>query len=130
MEMKNYSKINGNEVFGAPPDKGPVAPPIPEKTSHSTASTSYFSYHGRFIVWFLKFILSFALVGVLLSIPLIILRDIEDFPEEAIPEELKDRLGRLYVYNVFSFLLVTWVGIAIFYLLGTALPYIFRFVAR
>src|SRR5689334_201162 len=53
MEMKNYSKINGNEVFGAPPDDGPVAPPIPEKTRHSTASTSYFSHHGRFIVWFL-----------------------------------------------------------------------------
>ncbi|KAK0644083.1 hypothetical protein B0T16DRAFT_447842 [Cercophora newfieldiana] len=127
MEMKNYSKISGNEVFGAPDS---VDPPPPEKTSHSTASASYFAHHGKFIVWFIKFILVAALVSVLLAIPIAILRDIENFPEGATEEELRDRLSRLYVYNVFIFLLISWLGIAFFFLLGTALPYVFRLVAR
>jgi len=127
---KNYSKINGNEVFGAPPDSGSGEGPNTSETSHATASVSYLSHNRKFIIWFVKFVAVFTLVSILFSIPLVVFRDIENFPEGATDDELKDRLGALYIYNVFTFLLISWVGIAVFYLLGTALPYIFRFVAR
>ncbi|KAK0616462.1 hypothetical protein B0T14DRAFT_435937 [Immersiella caudata] len=127
---KNYSKIQGSEVFGAPPDGSSDNIPPKAAQSHSTASASWFSHNGRFILWFVKFVVVWAVVSVLLAIPVAIYRDIENFPEEATPEELKERLRPLYIYNVFTFLLVSWVSIAFFYLLGTTLPYIFRFIAR
>jgi hypothetical protein len=128
---KNYSKIQGSEVFGAPPNgSSEDIPPKSERTSHSTASASYFAHHGKFILWFVKFIFVFALVSALLAIPIAIYRDIENFPDDATEEELRNRLRPLYIYNVFLFLLISWLSIAFFYLLGTALPYLFRFIAR
>ena len=129
---KNYTKIQPNEVFGAPPDsqsdsqKGVPA----ARTDTTTASTPYFAYHWKHIWWGIKFLLVFGIVSVLLAIPLILYRDIENFPDDVTEDELKDRLTRLWVYNIFLFFFATWVAICASYLLGTALPYIFRFVAR
>jgi hypothetical protein len=126
---KNYSKIQGSEVFGAPPEGSSDNIP-PKAAHHSTASVSWFAHNGKFILWFIKFIFVFAVVSVLLAIPIALYHDIENFPEEATEDELQERLRPLYIYNVFTFLLISWLGIAFFYLLGASLPYIFRFTAR
>lgn len=131
MAEKNTSKMLDNDVFGAPPGSRASQNYMePKRTNNRTASTSFLSHNSRFIFWFIKFVLVVGTISVLLSIPIIIYHDVETFPDDATEADFKARLGRLWLYNIFSFLLVSWLGIACFYILGTALPYVFRFVAR
>jgi len=131
MGEKGQTKMLDSDVFGAPPGSGSSQNYMePKKTSHRTASTSFLSHNSRFIFWLIKFVLVVGTVAVLLAIPIIIYHDVETFPDDATDADFKARLGHLWLYNIFMFFLVSWLGIAFFYILGTALPYIFRFVAR
>ncbi|KAK0707861.1 hypothetical protein B0H67DRAFT_496581 [Lasiosphaeris hirsuta] len=100
------------------------------KANHRTASGSYRTYLWDSAFWLIRFLIVVSFFGLLLAIPVIVYRDIENADENTSEEEIKDRLDRLWVYNIFQWLMISWIGLAVFYLFGTALPYIFRFVAR
>ncbi|KAK1755494.1 Mechanosensitive ion channel protein 8 [Echria macrotheca] len=116
------------EVFGAPPDEsaGQAESTMPRDIDHRTATSSYFSYYSRFLVSAIKFILIVGVVGIIIGIPIIIYRDIENLPDDAPADQWQARLTGIWVFETFNFLEVTWLGIACWYLIGSALPYIFR----
>lgn len=99
---------------------------------HTTAK-SYLSYHWPFIYWFIKFVLVVGTASIF-SIPIIYYRNAEfladDITDEQLHEILNSKITDLWLYNIFLFIQITWLGIASFFLIGSALPYIFRFIAR
>lgn len=135
-----------NEVFGAPPLSpsadfddsckeqednntheaipGSEAKPI---IDYKTAEGEYAQYLRSCIFPYLKYIVVFILVGVPLAIPIIIYRDYQDLLPVPVDPDAERRQFRFYL---FYWLEISWLALCLAFLLGTALPYIFRFVAR
>ncbi|GAB1315562.1 hypothetical protein MFIFM68171_05772 [Madurella fahalii] len=127
------------DLFGSAPllndSKGSVSGVTeteePREPNYRTASGKYRFYLWRNLYPAIKFIIIFGVVGVLLAIPVIVINGEEISAKANI--DLDDFLAqqtRQLVYYIFGWLFVSWIGLAISYLIGTALPYLFRFVAR
>jgi uncharacterized membrane protein len=102
------------------------------RTNYRTAEGKYRSYLLRSLYGPLKFILFFGVIGILLSIPVIVIN-----PDEIISKAVLGDIdaffaqqARQVIYYIFGWLLVSWIGLAASFAVGTALPYIFRFIAR
>lgn len=142
MEKNNGVDVVPNEVFGAPSLKkgsrqdndSEEALGLLTQPDHTTATKSYLSHHWPFIYWFIKFVLVVGTASIFFSIPIIYYRDAEfladDITDEQLHEILKSKVTDIWLYNIFLFIQITWLGIASFFLIGSALPYIFRFIAR
>ncbi len=129
--------LNPNDVFGDAPfdtksnhhsDTGSTAAII--RAERTTASTSYLSHNWPFIYWVVKFVLIVGGISGLLIAPVHIYRNAEVFEEHMTEVDVKNRVSDIWLFNVFLFLLITWLGTAVMFLVATALPYVFRFVAR
>jgi len=132
------------EVFGTAPllNEGKPSPagtvtmpqePEPRRTpSHRTADGSYFWYLFKSLYGPFKFVIIFGVVGVLLAIPVIVI-DPDAIMAKA---ELGDidaffaQQTRQVLYYIFAWLMMSWLGLALSFAVGSALPYVFRFVAR
>ncbi|KAL8349004.1 hypothetical protein RB598_001998 [Gaeumannomyces tritici] len=80
-------------------------------------------------LWALRYFLVVAVVFVALLVPILVTEkdgnvDLSD--AAAVKSKRKSQL----IYYVFSWLLVSWVSFVFFDLVGLALPYMFRFIAR
>jgi hypothetical protein len=102
------------------------------RTDYRTANGRYRSYLLRSLYGPLKFVLVFGTIAVLLAIPVMVIND----DEVTTKAELGDidafnaQQTRQVVYYIFGWLLMSWLGLAVCFALGTTLPYIFRFIAR
>ena len=126
-----------NEVFGAPSpsvdsvskddnlNSGPAVEP--KSIDYKTADGDFKQYVWRNVSSSAKHLIFIITIGVLLSIPVIIYRDYQDFLPQPIDPESERRQLRFFV---FAWLLISWLSLYASFALGTALPYIFRFVAR
>lgn len=63
-------------------------------------------------------------------IPIIYYRNADEIIEEQLHAILKSKFSDLWLYSISLIIQVTWLGIAGFFLTGSALPYLFRFIAR
>ena len=131
------------DVFGTPllNTESDKASPSPATTlaqeqesrhqSHRTANGKYSSYLLRSLYGPLKFVIIFGVVGVLLSVPCIVIGG-ETISSRADigAEAFMAQQTRQVVFYIFGWLLVSWIGLAVSYAFGTVLPYIFRFIAR
>lgn len=126
----------GNEVFGAPllsadsvlKDDNPGPAAVESKAiDYKTAEGSYGRYIWRYIRSSAKHIIIAVVIAVLLSIPVIIYRDYQDVLPQPIDADSETRQLRFYV---FAWLLTSWLCLYASFAIGTALPYIFRLVAR
>lgn len=103
----------------------------PRQPNYRTADGKYRSYLLRSLYGPLKFVIIFGVVAALLSIPCIVLSGESISPKAGMdPEAFKAQQTRQVVFYIFGWLLLSWLGLAISYLFGTVLPYIFRFIAR
>lgn len=104
----------------------------PRRTDYRTANGKYWSYLLRNLYGPLKFVVIFGLVALFLAIPLIIIGRDEVKTREEIGSQdaFATQQNRQLIYYVFAWLFLSWLGLAIFYAIGTVLPYIFRFIAR
>jgi hypothetical protein len=124
-----------NEPKVSPPATGSVSEqqqPESRTTSYRTAEGTYRSYLLRNLYGPLKFVIIFGVIGALLAIPVIVI-DVDNIESKAALGDLDAFLAqqtRQVLYYVFGWLLISWVGLAISFAVGTALPYIFRFIAR
>lgn len=100
--------------------------------SYRTASGSYRSYLWRSLLPAVKFVVVFGGIAALLAIPLIVIDPLAGIDAQAeIDTETLLALQRdNLVYFLFFWFFISWLGLAVSYLLGTALPYLFRFAAR
>lgn len=123
-----------NEVFGAlSPSSASKDPntgsPALEPTSidYKTAEDSYGQYVWRNISSSARYLIPTVVIGGLLSIPIILTRDYQDF----LPEPIDPKAERYQlIFYVFVWLLTCWLSLFASFALGTALPYIFRLIAR
>ncbi|KAJ4305964.1 hypothetical protein N0V88_000754 [Collariella sp. IMI 366227] len=107
-------------------------PPEPQRPNYRTATGTYRSYLMKTLYGPLKFVLIFAVVGVLLAIPVIVINSDEIIAKAEMGDidAFFAQQTRQVLYYIFGWLLVTWIGLALCFALGTVFPYIFRFVAR
>ncbi len=76
------------------------------------------------LFWFLRFVIILVVIGVPLSVPIIVFRNDQDLEDE---ESIENRQYRQLVFYLFAWLLTSWLGGCVSYLLATGLPYLFRF---
>ncbi|KAK3315965.1 hypothetical protein B0H66DRAFT_478619 [Apodospora peruviana] len=128
MEKK---QVVSEEVFGAlsssagQTDDGAVAeraPPI-----YRTAEGPYRQHFWQYVSWSLKCVSIVCLVGLPISIPMILYRKYQGPLSKPIDPVAENRQ---LLFFIFAWLLTTWLGLCVSYGLGSALPYIFRFIAR
>ncbi|KXX81514.1 Mechanosensitive ion channel protein 8 [Madurella mycetomatis] len=121
------------EVFGSTPllddSKGSLSGASETQESrepnYRTASGKYRSYLWRNLFPAIKFITIFGVVGVLLSIPVIVINGDEITAKANIDvDAFLAQQNRQLLYYLFGWLLVSWIGLAFWYLVGTALPYV------
>jgi len=104
----------------------------PRLANYRTAEGKYRSYLLRTLSGPLKFVIIFGVIGALLAIPVIVI-DADAIIAKA---EIGDidaffaQQTRQVLYYIFGWLLISWVGLAISFAIGTVLPYLFRFIAR
>ncbi len=122
-----------NEPKGSPPTTASATPeqqaPSP---NYRTAEGKYRSYLLRNLYGPLKFVLFFGIIGALLSIPVIVI-DVDQIESKAVLGDIDAFFAqqtRQVLYYIFGWLLISWVGLAISFAVGTVLPYTFRFIAR
>ncbi|KAK4038541.1 Mechanosensitive ion channel protein 8 [Parachaetomium inaequale] len=98
----------------------------PGRTDYRTANGRYRSYLLRSLYGPLKFVLVFGVISVLLAIPVMVIND----DEVTAKAELGDidafmaQQTRQVVYYIFGWLLLSWLGLAVCFALGTILPYV------
>ncbi|KAK4168196.1 putative Mechanosensitive ion channel [Cladorrhinum sp. PSN259] len=124
----------GGEPFGSAPllqeTKGSTHSQD-QAADYRTATGTYRAYIWKNLYKVLKFILIFGTVGVILAIPVIVIGNDKVMKKAEITlDEFFAQKDRQTVYYIFLWLLATWICFAIFYMFASALPYIFRFVAR
>lgn len=99
--------------------------------NYRTASGKYRSYLWQNLFPAIRFIAVFGVVGALLSIPVIVINGDEISAKANIDvDDFLAQQNRQLAYYIFGWLLVSWIGLGISYLIGTALPYLYRFIAR
>jgi hypothetical protein len=109
-------------------------PMEPQGRQHNyrTATGKYRWYLLRSFYGPLKFVLIFGTVAVLLAVPSMVI-DVDAIEAKAAMGDMDAFLAQQQqqtVYYVFGWLLFSWLGLAFFFAVGTAVPYVFRFVAR
>ncbi|KAM7208365.1 Mechanosensitive ion channel protein 8 [Naviculisporaceae sp. PSN 640] len=123
-----------NQVFGAPPpqvdfeskDSNASALVTDSKTiDYRTAEGGYGQYLWQHISSNFKYFLILILVGVPLAIPIILYRDYQGSLESPIAPQDEARQLRFYV---FMWLEISWIALCGSFLIGTLLPYLFRYV--
>ncbi|KAL1840933.1 hypothetical protein VTJ49DRAFT_7592 [Mycothermus thermophilus] len=104
--------------------------------NYRTAEGKYRRYILGLLYGPFKFVVIFGVVAALLLIPVLVVGkepavkyEIGD-DVEAYFEAFDAQQRRFLVYYIFGWLLISWLGLAFCYALGTVLPYMFRFVAR
>ncbi|KAK4198786.1 putative Mechanosensitive ion channel [Triangularia verruculosa] len=124
------------EVFGSAPlldeGKGNKSQAPDTKPDHTTATTTLQSYLWQNAYKLLRFLIIFGFVGIILAIPVIVIgnKDIVKKEDALDDEQFFAQRSQKTLYYVFVWLLVTWICFAVTYVLASALPYIFRLVAR
>ncbi|KAK4654983.1 hypothetical protein QC762_405790 [Podospora pseudocomata] len=124
------------EVFGSAPlldeGKGSMSQPGDNKPDYTTATTTYRKYIWKNAYKFIRFLIIFGFVGIILAIPVIVIgnKDIIKKEDALDDEQFFAQRSEKTVYYIFVWLLVTWVCFAITYIFASALPFIFRLVAR
>ncbi|KAK3380819.1 hypothetical protein B0H63DRAFT_450216 [Podospora didyma] len=99
------------------------------EVDHRTAFGSYRSHIWKYVFWGIRFFVIMAFPGILLSIPVIINRNNKFLDDNAI-DSADARQDKQVIFYIFLWLVISWIGVCLSYLLGCALPYIFRFIAR
>ncbi len=100
--------------------------------NYRTAEGKYRFYLLRNLYGPLKFVLFFGIIGALLAIPVIVI-DANDILTKAMIGDIDAFFAqqtRQVLYYIFGWLLISWIGLAISFAIGTILPYVFRFIAR
>ncbi|KAK4183181.1 putative Mechanosensitive ion channel [Podospora australis] len=125
----------GGEIFGSAPlldeSKGSMSQSQESKPGYRTATGTFRSYLWKNVFKVLQFLIIFGVVGVILAIPVIVIGNQDIIKKADLEEEefLRQR-NKQTVYYVFLWLLISWICFAIVFVIASALPYIFRFVAR
>ena len=125
-----------NEPKGSPPATASISQeqqePQARAPNYRTADGKYRFYLLRNLYGPLKFVLFFGAIGALLAIPVIVI-DADDIIAKAVIGDIDAFFAqqtRQVIYYIFGWLLISWVGLAISFAIGTILPYVFRFIAR
>ncbi len=78
------------------------------------------------LIWALRYFIVAAVLAILMAIPVFVLKGYR-FVDDDAPDGAKSRNE---IYYVFLWLLTTWLSALAFDVIGLALPYLFRLVAR
>ncbi|KAM7196962.1 Mechanosensitive ion channel protein 8 [Rhypophila sp. PSN 637] len=123
-----------SHVFGAPAPspkfESKESSTVPDDTKsidYRTAEGNYGQYLWHHISSNIKYLLIGLVIGVPLSIPVIIYRDYQDILPEPIDPVAE---SRQFLFYLFYWLEISWIALCLSFLVGTALPYVFRFIAR
>jgi hypothetical protein len=105
---------------------------VEAQPNYRTAEGKYSRYWLNVLYGPFKFVVIFGVVTGILFIPIGIIGNepaVKIEKEEDI-EAFFAQQRRFLIYYIFGWLLISWLGLALCYAIGTILPYIFRFVAR
>lgn len=84
----------------------------------------------RLFWWAVRYAIVFILIFVALLVPIIVFFHDAEVDDDTTFEEAMDRQYRNLVFYICLWLEVTWVCAIFFDIVGLALPYLFRFIAR
>ena len=80
-----------------------------------------------YAIWFAKVLTIMVPIGIALAVPVIIYRNDQEVLED---ESFDAKQYRQLLFYLFKWLLATWVGGCVSFLLATGLPYLYRFAWR
>jgi hypothetical protein len=84
----------------------------------------------RLFWWTLRYFLTFAIIFVALLIPIVVFNADADIADDDTLEDIEAKQYKNLVYYLFLWLELSWVSYISFDVIGLALPYMFRFIAR